>query len=69
LRKKGERTLSKGTGRWGEHQRCRLRFEPTDQLVEVGLARPDFPDEGGKIGGLPCACATAIESVWTSRPT
>ena len=44
--------VAAGTGFVGEHQvRC-LPLEAPDQLVEVGLARPDRADEHGRVSAV-----------------
>jgi hypothetical protein len=46
-----------------------LALEPTNQSIEVDVAGTDFAHEYWRLLLRPRACATAIESLWTSNPT
>jgi len=53
----------------GEDQTRRFALESTDHLVDVRLPRSDGAHEARGLGLPPAAWATAMESLWTSRPT
>ena len=68
----GERAIqavAARTGFVGEPQLGGLALQAADQFVEVGLPGPIAPTNTGGSALAPVACATAIESLWTSNPT
>ena len=61
--------VAPGAGFVDEDQLCGLRWPLADELIHVTLAGADAAEGDALSLGLVATEATAMESLWTSRPT